>query len=114
MNRSAGCDRPTRLHGNRPMAKYDLIVLTNPAPGREDDYNDWYTNMTSPMFSKFPGSRPHKDSDSPNTSVTLARMHTITSQSIIAKRTTFARSLLSSRSVQGHQIRFSATRWTRN
>jgi hypothetical protein len=26
------------------MAKYTLLVLTNPVEGREDSFNDWYTN----------------------------------------------------------------------
>jgi len=26
------------------MVKATLVVLTNPVAGREDDYNDWYTN----------------------------------------------------------------------
>ena len=26
------------------MAKLWLVVLTNPVEGREDEYNDWYTN----------------------------------------------------------------------
>ena len=37
------------------MAKYDLIVLTNPAPGREDEYNDWYTNTHLADVLKVPG-----------------------------------------------------------
>jgi hypothetical protein len=26
------------------MGKYTLVVLTNPVEGREDEYNDWYSN----------------------------------------------------------------------
>jgi hypothetical protein len=26
------------------MALHRLVVLTNPVPGREDEFNDWYTN----------------------------------------------------------------------
>ena len=26
------------------MAKYTFLVLTNPVEGREDSFNDWYTN----------------------------------------------------------------------
>ena len=40
------------------MAKYDLIVLTNPAPGRDDEYNDWYTNTHLPDVLKVPGIAP--------------------------------------------------------
>jgi len=27
------------------MASYRLVVLSNPTPGREDEYNDWYNNQ---------------------------------------------------------------------
>ena len=27
------------------MAKFKLVVLTEPKAGREDEYNDWYTNQ---------------------------------------------------------------------
>jgi hypothetical protein len=27
------------------MAHYRLVALTNPVPGREDEYNDWYDNQ---------------------------------------------------------------------
>ncbi|RVT94450.1 DUF4286 family protein [Sphingomonas crocodyli] len=27
------------------MAKYQLLVVTNPVEGREDEYNDWYDNQ---------------------------------------------------------------------
>jgi hypothetical protein len=27
------------------MAQYKLIVFSDAAPGREDDYNDWYSNQ---------------------------------------------------------------------
>ncbi|MEQ9574230.1 MAG: hypothetical protein RLN77_01490, partial [Rhodospirillales bacterium] len=36
-------DRTTgRLHA---MAKYKLIVLINAIEGREDEFNDWFTNQ---------------------------------------------------------------------
>ena len=27
------------------MAKHVFVVLTNPLEGKEDAYNDWYTNV---------------------------------------------------------------------
>ena len=30
------------------MARYISMVLTNPVPGREDTFNDWYTNIHIP------------------------------------------------------------------
>jgi hypothetical protein len=27
------------------MAAYTLVVMSNPVAGREDEYNDWYTNQ---------------------------------------------------------------------
>lgn len=27
------------------MAKHILVVLSNPVEGKEDEYNDWYTNQ---------------------------------------------------------------------
>ena len=27
------------------MAHYKLVVLSNPTEGKEDEYNDWYTNQ---------------------------------------------------------------------
>jgi hypothetical protein len=35
--------------------KYTLIVYTNPAEGREDDYNAWYDDVHLPEFSALPG-----------------------------------------------------------
>src|ERR1700749_1626086 len=31
-----------------PMAKYSFVVLTNPTPGKEAEYNDWYNNIHIP------------------------------------------------------------------
>lgn len=30
------------------MAKYSFVVLTNPTPGKEPEYNDWYNNVHIP------------------------------------------------------------------
>jgi hypothetical protein len=27
-----------------PVAKYVYVILSNPVEGKEDEYNDWYTN----------------------------------------------------------------------
>jgi hypothetical protein len=35
--------------------KYTLIVYSNPAEGREDDYNAWYDDVHLPEFSALPG-----------------------------------------------------------
>jgi len=36
------------------MARYKLIALTTPQPGREDDYHDWYDNNHLPeLVNKF-------------------------------------------------------------
>ncbi len=35
--------------------KYTLIVYTNPADGREDDYNAWYDDVHLAEFSALPG-----------------------------------------------------------
>lgn len=37
------------------MPKYNLIALTNPVPGREDDFNDWYTDVHLADVLKLPG-----------------------------------------------------------
>ena len=37
------------------MPRYNLIVLTNPVDGREDEYNDWYTNVHLDDVLKVPG-----------------------------------------------------------
>lgn len=37
------------------MQRYNFIVLTNPVEGREDEYNDWYTNTHLPDVLKIPG-----------------------------------------------------------
>jgi hypothetical protein len=37
------------------MSKHLLIVMTNPSEGREDEFNDWYTNTHLPDVLKIPG-----------------------------------------------------------
>lgn len=37
------------------LAKYVSMVLTNPAPGREDEFNDWYTHDHIPDVLTIPG-----------------------------------------------------------
>ncbi|RJG40838.1 DUF4286 family protein [Mesorhizobium sp. DCY119] len=37
------------------MPKYNLIALTNPLPGQEDEFNDWYTNVHLGDVLKLPG-----------------------------------------------------------
>jgi len=39
----------------RPMANYRCIVMTNPVPGREDEYNDWYDNRHLDDVLSIPG-----------------------------------------------------------
>ena len=37
------------------MSGYKLVVLTDPAPGREDAYNDWYSNRHLGDILRIPG-----------------------------------------------------------
>jgi len=37
------------------MAKYNLIALTNALEGRDDEFNDWYTNVHLADVLKLPG-----------------------------------------------------------
>jgi hypothetical protein len=37
------------------MADYDMVVLTNPVAGREDEYNDWYDNQHLDEVLQVPG-----------------------------------------------------------
>lgn len=39
----------------KSMAKYKFFGFTNPVPGREDEYNDWYTNTHLADLLKVPG-----------------------------------------------------------
>jgi hypothetical protein len=45
------------------MTAYNLVVLSNPAPGKEDEYNEWYTNVHIPDVVRcdgFTGGRRYK------------------------------------------------------
>lgn len=37
------------------MPKFTLVVYTNPVPGREDEFNEWYTNTHIPDALRGPG-----------------------------------------------------------
>jgi hypothetical protein len=37
------------------MPRYNLIALTNPLEGRDDEFNDWYTNVHLADVLKLPG-----------------------------------------------------------
>jgi hypothetical protein len=37
------------------MAKFKLLAFNNPVVGREDEYNDWYTNTHLPDVLRVPG-----------------------------------------------------------
>jgi hypothetical protein len=37
------------------MARHNLVVFTNPVEGREDEYNQWYTNVHLRDVLKIPG-----------------------------------------------------------
>jgi hypothetical protein len=37
------------------MARYKLIVLTNPHPGQDQEYNDWYTRQHLQDVTTVPG-----------------------------------------------------------
>lgn len=37
------------------MARYISVVLSNPVPGREEEFNDWYSNQHVPDVLAIPG-----------------------------------------------------------
>ena len=37
------------------MVQCRLVALTTPAPGKEDEYHDWYQNVHLPEILSFPG-----------------------------------------------------------
>lgn len=40
------------------MAKHILLALTNPLPGRDAEYNDWYETVAYPTYKSLPGLVP--------------------------------------------------------
>ena len=40
---------------DKAMGTYIFVVLTNPVEGREEEYNDWYTNQHLPDLLNIPG-----------------------------------------------------------
>jgi len=40
------------------MAKHLLLALTNPMPGREAEYNQWYDTVAYPTYKSLPGLVP--------------------------------------------------------
>lgn len=37
------------------MPSYKLVIMSNPVPDREDDYNDWYQNIHLGQLMTLPG-----------------------------------------------------------
>jgi hypothetical protein len=37
------------------VGKYNLIALTNPIEGKDEEFNEWYTNVHLPDVLKLPG-----------------------------------------------------------
>jgi hypothetical protein len=40
------------------MAKHLLLAMTNPVPGKDAAYNDWYNNVAYPTYKSLPGLVP--------------------------------------------------------
>ena len=40
------------------MAQYVLLAMTNPVPGRDAEFNDWYDNVAYPTYKSLPGLVP--------------------------------------------------------
>lgn len=40
------------------MAKHLLLAMTNPLPGRDDAFNEWYDNVAYPTYKSLPGLVP--------------------------------------------------------
>ena len=58
------------------MPSYMIVALTNPVPGHEDEFNDWYDTVATPIYRQVPGCNPlgrFKIAD-------LPRLHTFSSE----------------------------------
>lgn len=40
------------------MAKYLLVAMTNPVPGHDREFNEWYDNVAYPTYKSIPGLVP--------------------------------------------------------
>lgn len=40
------------------MAKHVLLAMTNPVPGKDAEYNDWYNTVAYPTYKSLPGLIP--------------------------------------------------------
>lgn len=73
------------------MAKYCLLVLTTPVPGRDEEFNDWYTNQHVPDVLKIPGfvgAKRYKithDSNLPGKYVAIYEIEADDPQTVIAE-----------------------------
>lgn len=43
------------LNDNAPMARFSFVVYSNPEAGREQEYNDWYSNQHMKDLLAIPG-----------------------------------------------------------
>ncbi len=71
------------------MAKYNLIALTNPLEGRDDEFNDWYTNVHLADVLKLPGVTGGAALSPAERSIALARWTGNTWPSMRSRSTTF-------------------------
>jgi hypothetical protein len=75
------------------MASYNLVVLSNPVPGKEDEYNEWYTNIHIPDVVRcdgFTGGRRFKlgqGFDAPHKYMAIYEMETNDPAAVIAGMT---------------------------
>src|SRR5690242_4404658 len=49
------CGRPETKQRRTAMAKYTFVVMTNPTPGKETEYNRWYNEQHIPDVLNVPG-----------------------------------------------------------
>ncbi|MGY4785373.1 hypothetical protein ACVH9Z_36520 [Rhodococcus opacus] len=40
------------------MAKHLILAMTNPLPGHDDEFNEWYDNVAIPVYGSLPHVRP--------------------------------------------------------